>query len=685
MLNSNGSISQTVLYNNKEIYWRIEKELLQAQHEILVATAWFTDSDLFEILRRKLTEKVKVEIILTDNAENNKLHFDELALAGASVIRIKNAGQGIMHQKFCLIDGKLALHGSYNWTVNARKNNQESIIVTDHPETVESLVGQFREMKLKAMNTAGKDGFFSKLLSVFNKKNEQGKSAHHTVDGSEPDSGKTTRALADSPEREYEKVLDSMIDAEVGNFDRDVMRKQGYTRAQSNNGDHQVLNNAFDSVFSVLLNEVDIVEDKKQRLLGKLEEQKTRRISLLREKVELSINSINSKYNSEEENLNRKITGLKAEIQTKTRTISGIRENDIKQKEREIDDLQESFKTIEQETVRPKFRWYEFIPTTLIVVLLFVYLFVFYSSAAYILIFSEGDAKAARLQGIEIAPPEVFNPEALSKAMENGGSSILFVILFTIIPISFALLKLFMKSTVWAWLLSVLVGFLMVDGAIAYKVAESIHEVNYLIGNADTVWRPNMVFSDTNFWLVFIFGALGLLLLKLSFEKFMNFFRDRDPDLKLIRDKKTKTGLAEKIAGSKKSISDLNTRIVNLETELIESRKEIEVAEVELTNLPARRSLEIEKYKVELSHNEQSVERITEIYKSHIENNNIPLSVDLIKDRISIFLEGWNDYLHEEYAVKKAVEKSRLATDAALSWQEEKLKHRDLNRNISKL
>jgi hypothetical protein len=44
-----------------------------------------------------------------------------------------------------------------------------------------------------------------------------------------------------------------------------------------------------------------------------------------------------------------------------------------------------------------------------------------------------------------------------------------------------------------------------------------------------------------------------------------------------------------------------------------------------------------------------------------------------MKDRINVYLEGWNDFLHDEYAIPKAIEKSRIASDVTNQWQTEKL------------
>lgn len=93
--------------------------------------AWFTDDELFDILIDKANQGVVVSVIVADHSDNEKLNFDLLNhIPTGEVIKIKNVGYGMMHQKFCIIDRKIVINGSYNWSKNA-KNNHENVIVTN--------------------------------------------------------------------------------------------------------------------------------------------------------------------------------------------------------------------------------------------------------------------------------------------------------------------------------------------------------------------------------------------------------------------------------------------------------------------------------------------------------------------------------------------------------------------------
>ena len=51
-----------------------------------------------------------------------------------------------MHNKFCIIDLNKVIYGSYNWTGNAKYNN-ESITITEGREVAEDFANQFIQLR----------------------------------------------------------------------------------------------------------------------------------------------------------------------------------------------------------------------------------------------------------------------------------------------------------------------------------------------------------------------------------------------------------------------------------------------------------------------------------------------------------------------------------------------------------
>ena len=75
----------------------------------------------------------------------------------------------------------------------------------------------------------------------------------------------------------------------------------------------------------------------------------------------------------------------------------------------------------------------------------------------------------------------------------------------------------------------------------------------------------------------------------------------------------------------------------------------------------------------EFENNKKMLYDISELYILNIENNIFPVSLDMVRDRAGVFLDGWHRYLNNEYAAAKASEKTKLAIDAAAAWEAQKL------------
>jgi len=117
----------------------ITKRLRAATQEIVVAVAWFTDPDLFDVLCRQAGCGLRVRLaVLNDqiNVGPGRLNFQRLQDIGGEVFLIPVAGdrEPIMHHKFCVIDRATVIIGSYNWTKRAQDNDESITVMADGPE-----------------------------------------------------------------------------------------------------------------------------------------------------------------------------------------------------------------------------------------------------------------------------------------------------------------------------------------------------------------------------------------------------------------------------------------------------------------------------------------------------------------------------------------------------------------------
>ena len=130
----------------EEIQKQIIEELQKAKYIIWVAVAWFTDPALFRVLVEKKKAGLNIQIIIMDDDINARtgLKFEE----HFEVYRIKASGyySNLMHHKFCIVDLKTVIHGSYNWTVKAQYNKEQLSVDTSR-ELSEKYADQFISLK----------------------------------------------------------------------------------------------------------------------------------------------------------------------------------------------------------------------------------------------------------------------------------------------------------------------------------------------------------------------------------------------------------------------------------------------------------------------------------------------------------------------------------------------------------
>jgi hypothetical protein len=126
----------------EKIRSQIIEQIRSARFLIWVAVAWFTDKDLMNELFKKQREGVNIRVITIDDEINRKI--DPPLEKYFETRRIKPEGryENIMHHKFCIIDLKTVIHGSYNWTVKAQYNN-ETITIDTGREIAEKFAAEF--------------------------------------------------------------------------------------------------------------------------------------------------------------------------------------------------------------------------------------------------------------------------------------------------------------------------------------------------------------------------------------------------------------------------------------------------------------------------------------------------------------------------------------------------------------
>lgn len=124
----------------------IKHQLEWAKHSIEIAVFTLTLDSLVDVLIKKHKEGIRVRVI-TDNRQ--------AGVPGADAERLREAGVEVrvdrswyaMHHKFAIIDQNSLINGSFNWTAQATKGNQEdAVIYGSHPRLAGKFVEEFEKL-----------------------------------------------------------------------------------------------------------------------------------------------------------------------------------------------------------------------------------------------------------------------------------------------------------------------------------------------------------------------------------------------------------------------------------------------------------------------------------------------------------------------------------------------------------
>ncbi|NNH01486.1 phospholipase D-like domain-containing protein [Acinetobacter sp. ANC 5414] len=132
----------------KPVFELIEKEIighiLASKYAVWVAVAWITSKPIATALYRQHQKGVNIRIIVNDDEITNSkgITFENTQIEYYKIQQQNGAFNNLMHHKFCIIDFKKVITGSFNWTIKASFNN-ENITVIEQKEQAEKFADEF--------------------------------------------------------------------------------------------------------------------------------------------------------------------------------------------------------------------------------------------------------------------------------------------------------------------------------------------------------------------------------------------------------------------------------------------------------------------------------------------------------------------------------------------------------------
>ena len=130
-----------------DIRKKIQKNIDQSKDSILVSVAWLTSRELFGQLFDKLESGCKIEILISDHFENQRLSYDKFIEKGGHVFIVPTKNGKFLHDKFAIFDNIKLIAGSYNWTNSAEFYNHEFIIQSEDSQLIKQFKIRFENLK----------------------------------------------------------------------------------------------------------------------------------------------------------------------------------------------------------------------------------------------------------------------------------------------------------------------------------------------------------------------------------------------------------------------------------------------------------------------------------------------------------------------------------------------------------
>ncbi len=112
----------------------IIKNIRETKKELCIAVAWFTSENLMNELSNLKRRGIDIRVIISGDKKNtgriNKLISVCSRLKTAIIPRTGSKKyNNLMHNKYCIIDNKKVIDGSYNWSYAARYNLEHIIVI----------------------------------------------------------------------------------------------------------------------------------------------------------------------------------------------------------------------------------------------------------------------------------------------------------------------------------------------------------------------------------------------------------------------------------------------------------------------------------------------------------------------------------------------------------------------------
>ena len=618
-----------IITNGTEIKQRILSEINNASQSIYLAMAYFTDREIAMAIVGAKNRNVLVDIILSSNIQNDTV---KLMLKGANIIvHAFETGdaRGIMHHKFCLIDNKITINGSYNYSINASNNNVENIHVSDDTSTYSQFFSEFERLKYNidnqiAVNTTTQIPEVKvepiKAINIVDTFSQQ---LHNLLYSSAQINTEEYKRQGYETSKKCQGSID-IFRTEYSNLEEEI---KAFTTDESLSNKKSVLTSNISNAFESTKTNLDA--------------EKQEKIAVAKKDSEL-----------EKRQTTDKISGIQQEKSILESGNQNTGEKGLLQINKEIEKNKLERKALEQSFVVKKFWTAGNILISFFLFIFACYLLVFFASALYKMLFESDLIRKSLEAGVNPGLPKLVDANAIIKIFRQQGALFGFIgMIFFLFPILLSNIKLLGSERKSLNNLLFWVGLLIFDVIVAGMIAINTDEMKCLLVGKESQLAIWEVVKHGEFWMIFMFGMVPLIITHYLIENITSAYKNSKRELvdaekakkiqvldeEMIELNSDKESISNKVKEKEDAITECKAKITGLETEINNVQNQIESRYAEL---------------------QKQIKSIFDDFNARVISGKI--FTDVVLDSvISAYKSGFIKYLPEYYATDEVSNRVR--------------------------
>lgn len=631
---------EQVITDGQSCKAKIIESISQAKATVKVAMAYFTDREIANELIAARQRGADVDVVLSSDNTNNDIK--ELLKGKVSMVIFESNGRGIMHHKFCIVDNSLLLHGSYNYTYNANKNNQESLNITDSY----SLINEYSNIFETLTKDATVTNVYQNEKPVF----------------------QPTRD--DNYLEKFTEQLKNQISQIFDDFNHNEIVEEGKKLAMGNQGTEGVFLTYLDTSLARVNTKLSQEDHIKNLVKTNMKATLENAVDSNTKDLESDLNLLNNYCNEKKSIFQIQIETIKKRVKEKQDEYNKTN-SDASRIKASITELSDEIDNLDRQIVVRSFWTFPTILKLFLTTLFFLYLSLFFSSAIWKIFFEEVEVLKLLSRGIAPESTPLFDANALIKIFSKKGVFYGVIAgLFFIIPILLTSIKLISNKNKFIEIaVGWIIGIFAIDVVVAILISQHTFEIKRLLVGGSEQWALSSAFSTGEFWLIFIFGALPLFLTKVLIENIYFAYNKSNPE-SVDREKTLlRNSNRRKLSEKQQEFEILQVTLDSVKSEIDELKLNIsknEDEQNEISTYENNKRLELKE------RNEKRNKNLRDVFNSFIssvDSGNKQFLKDVINGRISAFKTGFYNWLNTEYSQLRASQKIENLETSHKNWE----------------